>query len=178
MDPVIDAALRAVFGLLFLVAAVHKLRDLGRFEATLAEYRLLPTRLVPVAAGAVPAVEAAVAVALAVPGLGRPGLAGAAVLLVIYAAAVAINLARGRRDIDCGCAGPAVRRPLSGWLVGRNLVLAAAALGGLAPVGARALVWVDVLTVAGATAVLGALWAALDRMIALAPALARVRGGP
>ena len=40
----------------------------------------------------------------------------------------------------------------------------------------RALLWVDALTVAGATAALAAFYASLDRMIAFAPGLARLRG--
>jgi hypothetical protein len=175
MDPVVDTTLRAALALLFLVAAGHKLRDLGRFRATLAEYRLLPAVLTAPGAAAVVAAELAVAAALAGPTVRRSGLVAAAVVLLVYAAAVGINLARGRRDLDCGCAGPAVRRPISAWLVARNVVLAAAALAGLAPVRARTLVWVDALTVAGGAAALAALYAALDRMIAHAPAMARLR---
>lgn len=174
MDPAADVTVRAALALLFLVAAAHKLGDAGRFAATLVEYRLLPARSVPLVARLVPAAEVAVAVALG--GRRAAGLLAAAGMLLLYAGAIGINLARGRRHIDCGCAGPATRRPISGWLVARNLALAAAALAGLAPVAARQLVWVDALTVAGGTAVLAALWAALDRLLADAPALARVRG--
>ena len=176
MDPVIDATLRTALALLFFVAAGHKLRDLGRFRATLAEYRLVPAGLVPLAAALVVGAEAAAAGALLVPGARAAGLVSAASLLVVYGAAVAINLARGRRDIDCGCAGPALRRPISGALVGRNAALAALALAGLVPVHPRALLWVDALTVAGATAALAAFYASLDRMIVFAPGLARLRG--
>lgn len=176
MDPVLDSTLRTALALLFVVAAAHKLRDLGRFRTTLADYRVLPAPLAAPAAALVVAVELGVAAALAVPAGRAMGLAGAAVLLVVYAAAVTVNLVRGRRHIDCGCAGPAARRPISGWLVVRNAVVALAALAGLAPVVPRPLVWVDALTVAGATAALAALYAAADRMIALAPELARLRG--
>ena len=176
MDPVIDVTLRTALALLFSVAAGHKLQDLGRFRATLVEYRLLPAGLVPFAAALVVAVEVAAAGALLVPGARAAGLVSAATLLVVYGAAVAINLVRGRRDIDCGCAGPAVRRPISGALVARNAALAALALAGLVPVHPRALLWVDGLTVAGATAALAAFYAALDRMIVFAPGLARLRG--
>jgi len=176
MDPVIVATLRAALALLFFVAAGHKLRDLGRFRATLGEYRLLPERLVPLAAALVVAVEAVTAGALLVPGARAAGLLAAAALLALYGVAIAINLARGRRDIDCGCAGPAGRRPISGALVARNAALAALALAGLVPVHPRALLWVDGLTVAGATAALAAFYAALDRMIVFAPGLARLRG--
>ena len=103
------------------------------------------------------------------------GLAGAAALLALYAAAIAVNLARGRRHLDCGCAGPALRRPISGWLVVRNLVLVAIALADLAPLSTRPLVWVDALTVVAATAALAACWMAADRLLATAPGLARLR---
>ncbi len=176
MDPVIDVTLRTALALLFFVAAGHKLQNLGRFRATLAEYRLLPAGLVPLAAALVVSVEVAAAGALLVPGARAAGLLSAATLLVVYGAAVAINLARGRRDIDCGCAGPAVRRPISGALVARNAALAALALAGLVPVRPRALLWVDGLTVAGATWALAAVYASLERVIAYAPGLSRVRG--
>jgi len=175
LDPAVDLTLRAALALLFGVAAAHKARDLARFRATLGEYRLLPEAVVPIAALALPAAEAAVACALAVPGLRVPGLAGAAALLALYAAAVGVNLVRGRRDLDCGCAGPAIRRPIGEWLVVRNVVVAGAALVACAPVAARPLVWVDALTVAGATVVATACWTALDRLHAHAPLAARLR---
>jgi len=174
MDPVVDLTLRAALALLLLAAAVHKLRDPGTFRATLAEYRLLPDAVAPAAAGLVIGVELAIAAALLA--LPAPGLVATALLLATYALAIGINLARGRRHIDCGCGGPAARQPISGRLVARNLLLAAVALAGLAPIHARPLVWVDALTVVAATAALATLYATLDRMLADAPALARVRG--
>ena len=45
-------------------------------------------------------------------------------LLLTYAIAIAINLARGRRDLDCGCAGPNERRPIAAWMVWRNVGIA------------------------------------------------------
>jgi hypothetical protein len=177
VDPAIDATLRAALGLLFLVAAGHKLRAPARFRAALAGYRLLPPALVPAAAGLVVGAELAVAAALAAPGARVAGLGGAAALLLAYAAAIGVNLARGRREIDCGCTGPALRRPLDGRLVARNATVAAAALVALGPVASRPLVWVDALTVAGGTAVLAAAWAAVDRLLAEAPRLARLREG-
>jgi hypothetical protein len=176
MDPVIEATLRAALALLFLAAAAHKLRDRRRFRATLAAYRLLPAALVPVAAALVPGVELAVAAALATPALPAAGPLAAAALLLVYAGAVAVNLARGRRHIDCGCGGPAARRPIGGWLVARNAALAAAALAALAPPRARSLLWIDAVTVLGATAALAVLWVSLDRLLAAGPASARLRG--
>jgi len=173
IDPAIAATLRAALALLFLVAATHKLRDPARFRATLAAYRLVPAAMAP----AVVAAELGVAAALVVPGVRVPALAAAAALLAVYAGAVAVNLARGRTDLDCGCAGPAARRPIDGTLVVRNGVVAAAALAGMLPVAARPVGAVDVLTIVGATAALAALWSAADRLAALRPVAARLRSG-
>ena len=173
MDPVVDATVRAGLALLFLAAAAHKLRDPARFRATVADYRLLPDVLVPLGAAFLIVAEPVVVAALA--GARWWGLAGAAALLALYAAAIGVNLVRGRRHLDCGCAGPALRRPISGWLVVRNLALVTVALADLAPAQVRSLVWIDGLTVVAATAALAACWAATDRLVALAPDLARLR---
>jgi hypothetical protein len=172
MDPVIDATVRAALALLFLAAAAHKMRDPARFRTTVADYRLLPSPLVTLGAAMLVLSELAVAVALAV--ARSWGLAAAAALLALYAAAIAVNLARGRRHLDCGCTGPALRRPISGWLVLRNLALVAIALSDLTPVSTRPLVWIDHLTVVAATAAFAACWMATDRLLATAPGLARL----
>jgi methylamine utilization protein MauE len=175
MDPAIDLTVRAALALLFVVAAVHKLRDLRTFQGTFADYRLLPDALSAAVARAVPLAELLVAALLVAPSTGAMGKVGAAGLLIVYAAAVGVNLLRGRRHIDCGCAGPHARRPIGGAIVVRNALIAAAALVALAPVEPRPLVWVDALTVSGAVLALAALYLAADRLMALAPALARLR---
>ena len=175
MDPAIDLTLRAALALLLAVAAAHKLRDVAAFQATFADYRLVPDALGRPLALLVPFVETAAALLLLAPATSALGKVGAAALLVVYAAAVGVNLARGRRHIDCGCAGPYARRPIGGGLVVRNLVLAAVALATLAPVRLRPLVWIDALTVSGAVLALAALYLAADRLLAHGPALARLR---
>jgi hypothetical protein len=167
MDPAVAVTLRTSLALCFAVAALHKLRDVAAFRATLGEYRLLPAVAVPAVARAVPVAEAGVAAALVA--LGAPGLVAGAALLLVYAGAVGVNLARGRRRLDCGCAGPAARRPIGEWLVVRNVAVAAAALAAAAPVAARPLVWLDALTVAGGTLVAAAGWTALDLLHAAPP---------
>ena len=176
MDPAADLTLRTAFALLFAVAASHKVRDPARFRATLADYRLLPAPFVWPAAMLTIGAELAVAVVLFVSSWRAPGPLTAAALLCVYAVAMAINLARGRRHLDCGCAGPAHRQPISGGLVVRNALLAATVLVAVVPVRPRPLLWVDALTVTAATATLAALYASLDRLLAQAPALARLRG--
>jgi hypothetical protein len=176
MDPVIAATLRGTLALLLATAAAHKVAAPGRFRRVLAEYRLVPVTVVPAVALAVVAAEVTVAAALLATG-GPLGPLGAAALLLVYGGAIGANLLRGRRDIDCGCGryGRDGTR-LSGFLVLRNAALAAAALALLAPVRPRGLVWVDAVSVVGGTLALAALWAAADRLLTSAPALARPDG--
>ncbi len=175
MDPVVDVTVRVALALLFLSATGHKVRDVARFRATVEDYRLLPRPLVSPGATVLVVAEGAVVAALLV--ARRWGLAGAAALLALYAGAIAVNLARGRRHLDCGCTGPAMRRPISGWLVVRNLALVAVAvaLAALAPVQPRPMVWIDPLTVVAATAAFAACWRASDHLLAAGPALARLQ---
>jgi hypothetical protein len=176
MDPVLDAMLRSALVLLFLSAAAHKLRAPATFRAQLTAYRLVPERATGAAAAAVVAGELATGFALVLPPL-RASAGGAALgLLCAYSGAIALNLVRGRRHIDCGCSGAALRQPLSPWLLARNALLAGSAGACLAPTGERALVWVDSVTVGGGVLVLAALYTASNRMLASAPALARLRG--
>jgi hypothetical protein len=176
VDPVLLATLRAALALLFAAAALHKLRDRAIFEAVLAEYRVLPRPLLHVGVLGVPALEGTVAVALVLPGALGP--AAAVFLPALYGGAIALNLARGRRQLDCGCLGPSLRQPLSGALVARNAGLAAAAFVCLLPAAPRALVWLDAPTVAGATACLALFWHGAHQALALRPRLAELRGTP
>jgi hypothetical protein len=166
IDPALDLALRAGLALLFAAGAFAKLRDPRAFADAVAGYRLLPDGLAAPAAAGLLAAELALAAALFVPALRVPAALGVAGVLSLYAVAIAVNLARGRRDIDCGCGGPAGRQTLSEALVLRNAVLAAAALASALPVVPRALGWLDALTVFGAVASASLLYVAANGLLA------------
>jgi hypothetical protein len=165
LDPVVDLTLRALLALLFATSALAKLRDPRGFAAAVAGYRLLPAALAAPAAAGFLAAEVALAAALGLPPLRDLAALGAAALLALYGFAIAWNLARGRRDIDCGCGGPFGRTPLSEALVARNLLLVAAALALLLPAGARPLAWLDALTLAAAVGSACLLWAAAHALL-------------
>jgi hypothetical protein len=175
LDPALELVLRSALALLLGASALEKARDLATFRAAIEGYDLLPARAAGSAAPLFPVLEAALAVALLAPlGLGVRGaaLGGAGLLFAFYAAAIAVNLARGRREIDCGCGGPAAHLPLSGWLVARNAGLVAVALACRTGTTARPLGGVDALTVAGGLAVLALVWIALHGLLAQQAAIA------
>ena len=143
IDPIVQIVLAAALVLLFAAACRHKLLAQERFRAQLRAYRLLPDVLVVPVAGFLAAGEAALAVALLIPGPRPAAAVAAALLLSGYGAAMAINLARGRDRIDCGCGD--APQPLSSALVLRNGVLAAAALVVALPAAERSLTGIDLL---------------------------------
>jgi hypothetical protein len=121
-------------GFVFLMAAVSKFRHRTLLPGVIANYRLLPDAAVAPVAMLLPAVELLVCVAL-IGGEYRVTPVVAILLLLTFAAAMAINLRRGRRNIDCGCGQSHLRQSLSWALVWRNLLLSAILLPRLAAPG-------------------------------------------
>jgi hypothetical protein len=186
LDPALSLALRLALAWLLLAAALHKARHRNAFRAALAGYRLLPGRWVAAAAWGLAAAELSAGLLLlsapardgaAWDGATPAGAALAGGLFVLYGGAIGLNLARGRRHIDCGCAGPGGRRTLSEGLLLRNVVLVLAVVTAALPPPARPWVWIDAVTVSGGVAALALLYAAIDAVLANAPRLAGLRGG-
>jgi hypothetical protein len=129
--PEFDIAIRCAMALVFLSAAIGKLRHWTELRGVIDSFRLLPAWSVPTAAAILPPCEAVVGVMLLLPShpSWSPGLRWAEIsamaLLVLFAVAMSINLARGRREIDCGCFQAALRQRISGWLVARNCLYVA-----------------------------------------------------
>lgn len=119
----IALAIRILVALVFLAAALGKARHRLAFQGVAANYRLLPDIVVPAFALVLPAVEAAVAMALLFDASLWPAVSAAA-LLIVFAVAMAINIGRGRRYIDCGCFQSTLKQTLSWILVARNVGLA------------------------------------------------------
>lgn len=124
---------------LFAASTVHKLLALQEWPGVVRNYRLVPDAVAGVVAGTVLCAEALTAGALFWTPAARVGGYAAAALLVTYAAAIWINLRRGRTSIDCGCFGSRLRQGIAAWMVGRNLLLAMLALTLLLPVRGRSL---------------------------------------
>jgi hypothetical protein len=125
---VVSAIIRFLLAVILFRAALHKLRDRSRFQAELAAYQLLPTRLLPLATPVLIVTEAFTALSLLNMAWGFPTFLAAA-LFFIYAVAMAINLLQGRTHIDCGCSGPlGASKKISWILVMRNAGLVFLAL--------------------------------------------------
>lgn len=123
---------RTCVGLVFLLAAAQKLAHWRLLPGVMADYRLLPGWAIAPLAALLPPLELLLASALLLGQL-RPwcALAGIA-LLMLFAAAMARNVMRGRHHIDCGCGQDFLAQRLSWALIARNLVLVALLLPSLA----------------------------------------------
>jgi hypothetical protein len=86
-----------------------------------------------------------------------------AALLLVYAGAIGVNLLRGRRDIDCGCT--LQHRPIGGWMIFRNGLLAALLLTLAWPVSNRPLGWPDMATITATLLVMTLLYVSADLLL-------------
>ena len=177
MDPVIAIIISLCMALLFGFAATHKLRAPGVFKATMDEYQLIPEPISGLISSLLIAMELLAAILLLVPAARETGLVLVAVLLVVYTGGISINLLRGRRDIDCGCSGPASRHELSGWLVFRNLVLLGLVLLALGWSAQRPLNWLDNMVIVFSVSIASGLYMGLNQLLARAPRMAELRAG-
>src|SRR5690242_16014905 len=100
-DPSIVLAGRILGALVFAAAVLGKLRHRQEFVGVVANYRLVPDQAVAAVAWSIMVAEILIVLSL---GTGLAQTAGAVVamlMLGLFAAAIAINIQRGRRHIDC-----------------------------------------------------------------------------
>ena len=128
MDPLLDLTIAWALAVLFAASTAHKLVALGEWPGVVRNYRVLPQALAGPAAAMLLIAGAVTAAALFWPATRRIGACAAAAQLILFAAALTINLRRGRSSIDCGCFGSRLRQGISAWMVARNVGLALLAL--------------------------------------------------
>jgi hypothetical protein len=164
---ILNSTASQFLGVVLVGAALAKLIHWNEFRGVVGSYRLLPAPLVTPFAWALPPVEVAVGASLALHVAAPWAASVAAGLFSLFAFAMAVNLARGRSYIDCGCFQSALRQAIDWRLVARNgglavLSLAVAATSSVPPEATA--VW---LTTLPAAAVFYALYLALNSVWAL-----------
>jgi hypothetical protein len=165
LDPAFGYLIVAGGALLFASAGIHKVRGLARFTEIFVAYRVLPSAPGRRLAWLIPCLEVATAIALLWEPGRRMAVIAAMAVLIAYASGVGLNLLRGRRDLDCGCGTARDRRAIAGWMVWRNLLLAAVLGSAALPWSPRALNSTDLLTVMGGLIAAVTLYAAVDRLL-------------
>ncbi len=128
-EPLVAWTLRSFLAVLFATAALSKLAASEEFYGVVRNFRLLPNALARPVARGLPVAEMAIAVGLLAGPLARPAALAAAALLAVFGLAIAINVLRGRSQIDCGCFRNGMKQRIGWATVGRNIVLTVLALG-------------------------------------------------
>lgn len=149
----------------FIAALAHKLNQHQRFLASLQAYKLLPNqpKVIQLVGAVLTLLECLCVAALLL--LQPFGLFMAAALLSVYFIAIAINMARGRQHIDCGCGDEPVA--LSWYLLARNgvLVMLAVAGGGLLTVSTGP-AWLEAAVAAGLSLLALGIYQTFEQLLA------------
>ena len=95
--------LASILGGTLLLAGIPKLRDRDGLLTVVKGYRLLPAPAERAVAAPLPFVEVVVGALLILGIGGRWPAVAAALLFTAFTTGLTVNLARGRRDLDCGC---------------------------------------------------------------------------
>lgn len=164
IDPLLQLLSALCLSALFATAALHKWRKPLHFQGVLGQYKLLPRAWVSSVAQLIPLLEIMLAVLLLINFTQRSASVVALLLLVFYSIAIAINLARGRTEIDCGCGDAATG--LSHSLLVRNALLMMLPALILLPSSVRELGVLDVLIALLGTAVLGLCYISWNQLLA------------
>ncbi|MGX5218970.1 MULTISPECIES: MauE/DoxX family redox-associated membrane protein [Pseudomonas] len=175
-DPIFVIACALTIAVILASAATHKLRAPSTFANQVEDYQLLPKVLVSPLSRLIPVLELVIALGLLIPASRALAAPAAAALLMGYAAAIAINLWRGRSDIDCGCSGPDQAQPLRPILLARNAVLALLAIIASLSAHSRDLGAFDAFVVIAAAAVALLIYSAAEGLLANGPRLAKLIG--
>lgn len=124
-------AVALFFVWMLLHAARHKLMSDNQryYENLMQDYAFVPKSLQGIAAVRIVAlVEVLIAVGLLLPFSKTFAAIACAMLMLAYGALLSAQWLQGKRDMDCGCSGPAMGLKISPALLWRNLVLALLAL--------------------------------------------------
>jgi len=118
--------IRLLIGCILLSTAIAKLAHLRRFRRGIQDYQIIPPflekklGLSTLLTCSIPIVELFTALGLISGVFLLPAIVIAICLFLSFSAALALNLARGRRDLSCHCEGVLGNHYISWWHVRRN----------------------------------------------------------
>jgi len=101
-NPLLASVLRVALGAVFIVASLDKIQNPEAFATTIANYRLLPYKVINGIAIVLPWLEVVTGTLLVLGVWIRAGTMIVCGLLMVFSIAIAQALARGL-DISCGC---------------------------------------------------------------------------
>ncbi len=169
LDPLILKVISIGFGLLFLLAAIHKFSTAQQFRVILEEYQVMPQALAGPVARVVPLLELLLSIGWFAGYRPEQVAISSAALLAGYTAAIGINLLRGRIHIGCGCGvgGSADGdQQLSSGLLLRNTILIVIVLVAAIPTTVRSFGVIDYATLGSTLLASALLYAGANQLLA------------
>jgi uncharacterized membrane protein YphA (DoxX/SURF4 family) len=120
--------LRLSLAVVFLYYSSSKLISMQAFASAVMSYRLIPAALAQPFALNLVAIEIVLGVLLLFGWYTRMAAAVGGVLMLIFIMAMAINIARGNTDLDCGCSGGHTRQIIGYKTIVRNIAILVSAI--------------------------------------------------
>ncbi len=127
---ILASVCRAFLATLFATSGLKKVFSVRRFLQVVSSYDILPPPVVKPAAISLIFGEIVIAVVLTIGLCPRATAIFAAFLLSLFTIAMATNLIRGRKNLDCGCFGRTGTK-IHWALVARNIVIIVVVCGTL-----------------------------------------------
>jgi len=119
----ISSLMRLFLAVIFLASSLPKLRSPQVFTSTVTAYHLLPQRWIRPFARTLPWLELILGLMLLLGWHTQITALVSAALFFLFLVAMGINLARGRKDLGCGCSGKKHAQKISWKTIVRNLAL-------------------------------------------------------
>ena len=123
LNPYLMTSFRLLLAVVFLLSAIGKIRNLGKFEESVRDYKLLSRNFVGPFSNTLPWIEIILSFLIFVGWRTAAAASLSAALFLLFNTAIGINLIRGRNDIDCGCFGS--KHKIGIKIILRNIVLLA-----------------------------------------------------
>ena len=120
---IIGTAIKIFMAWLFLTAGTLKLRFPNYYASSIADYLPVTNTTAFITGIFLGVVETTLAVLIILPAFSMWATLIMVFLLVIYLAALAIQLIQNKTDMDCGCSGPANQQIITPSLLYRNFFL-------------------------------------------------------
>ncbi|MGM7684749.1 MauE/DoxX family redox-associated membrane protein [Cytobacillus sp. Hm23] len=119
----IEFFINTLLGYMFLSSSLIKLFDMQSHYLSVSAYQIVPERYTFSFSIMDAIYELIIAVCLIFGVFLELTLINGALLLSVYTVAIAVNLRRGRTDLDCGCGGLVGNHKISPKLIWRNVSL-------------------------------------------------------
>ena len=96
---------QALLALVLVYAGLSKVFRPNQLASVVRSYEILPKKVASAVGYVLPSVELGVGGGLLFSSSARAASGAAAALLILFSLGIAVNLARGRTDLSCGCFG-------------------------------------------------------------------------